>query len=56
MSAPAGSFVTYVWHYVLARLIYDEVVRGRGGRVLIVVGCIGVGSYLLGAWSGRRRR
>ncbi len=25
--APATEFVTYLWHYMLARLLYDELVR-----------------------------
>jgi hypothetical protein len=28
--APAAQFVTYLWHYMLARLLYDELV----GRIL----------------------
>ena len=27
MSAGATAFLTYLWHYVLARLLYDGVVR-----------------------------
>jgi hypothetical protein len=27
MTAPASALETYLWHYMLARLLYDEVVR-----------------------------
>ena len=27
MIAPAAAFLTYLWHYMLARLLYDEIVR-----------------------------
>jgi hypothetical protein len=27
MSAPAADFLTYLWHYMLARFLYDELVR-----------------------------
>jgi hypothetical protein len=41
---PASSFPTYVWHYVVARLIYDH--------LLVVLIAILVVSFLL----ARRRR
>ncbi len=62
MSAPAASFVTYLWHYTVARLIYDELarplIRGGGGRVLVVLACIGVpaGVYVIRVRRGRRKR
>jgi hypothetical protein len=56
MSAPAAELYTYVWHYLIARLLYDELLRplthGRLSSVLIVAGCI-VAAALLFA---RRRR
>ena len=27
MTAPATALPTYLWHYMLARLLYDELVR-----------------------------
>lgn len=49
-------FVTYLWHYIAVRLIYDELVRplaqGRPAGVLIALGC----AALLAALVGRRRR
>ncbi len=55
MSAPAAELFTYVWHYVVARLLYDELFRpllhGRLGAVAIVLLCLATGVLLL-----RRRR
>ncbi len=62
MSTPAASFVAYLWHYMVARLIYDELVRpimrGGGGGALLVIACIGVaaGAYLIRVRRGRRKR
>jgi hypothetical protein len=42
MSVPASGFVTYLWHYVVARLLYDDLVhplvRGEGVALAAVVG------------------
>jgi hypothetical protein len=58
VSAPATTLLTYVWHYVVARLLYDDLVRPltRGGVATAVaaVGCV-VLFALLGR-SLRRRR
>ncbi len=41
MTAPATMFVTYLWHYLVARLIYDGLLRpaahGRPTGVLCVL-------------------
>jgi hypothetical protein len=41
MSLPATTFVTYLWHYVVSRLLYDDLVHplvvGLGGPLLILV-------------------
>jgi len=42
MSTGTLSFLTYVWHYLLARLIYDQLVRplthgGAAGPALVVL-------------------
>jgi uncharacterized protein (TIGR03382 family) len=51
----AAMFVTYVWHYVVARLIYDQIVRpmlhGHVVGVAIAVVCMALAVSLL-----RRRR
>jgi hypothetical protein len=53
------SFLTYLWHYVLARLVYDDLVRPltRGGDVpvLLPVACIVLVAFLLGRRAGARR-
>jgi len=58
MSAPAVTFVTYLWHYVLARLLYDDLVRplahGDLSIGLLVTSCAGLG-YAVGRRSRRRR-
>jgi hypothetical protein len=55
MSPPAAELFTYVWHYVVARLLYDELfrplARGRAGAVLFVVVCVAAAVFVL-----RRRR
>jgi hypothetical protein len=34
----ATPFVTYLWHYLIARLLYDELIRPLlGGRVLALL-------------------
>jgi hypothetical protein len=39
VSSPATTLLTYVWHYVVARLLYDDLVRplARGDAVIVVV-------------------
>ncbi|MBV9422774.1 MAG: hypothetical protein JOZ98_07690 [Solirubrobacterales bacterium] len=60
MRTPAASFVAYLWHYTVARLIYDEllrpIMRGGGGGVLIVIACICVAAGYNLIRVGRRRR
>jgi peptidoglycan/LPS O-acetylase OafA/YrhL len=59
MSAGALSFVTYLWHYLVARLLYDQVVRPLvHGRVsaLLTICAVGGGAFLIGWASGRLRR
>ena len=44
MTAPASMFITYLWHYLVARVIYDEFLRpathGHVIRVLLVLGVV----------------
>lgn len=53
-------FLTYLWHYLLARLMYDDLVRPltRSGTamVLLPLAIVAIVSFLLGRRSGRRRR
>lgn len=57
MSTVAVSFLTYVWHYLVARMLYDHLVRPLGhgdaaGLALIV--CVAAVAFALG--RGTRRR
>jgi hypothetical protein len=55
MSAQATTFVTYLWHYVVARLLYDDLLRplthGRVPPTLLLLAAAGLGFGL-----GRRTR
>jgi hypothetical protein len=46
MSLPPAVFVTYVWHYLLARLLYDDLLRplahGRVPPALLLAAVAGV--------------
>lgn len=53
MTSPATEFVTYLWHYVLARAIYDELLRWHVSRWLIV-GAVAAASFVLGRQTRRR--
>lgn len=54
--SPATAFLTYLWHYLVARAIYDQVLRplihGRAsaGLVLALVGA----AFMLGRLTRRR--
>jgi hypothetical protein len=56
MSAP---LITYLWHYLAARAIYDELVRplthGHAGSWLLLM-LIAAGAFLLGRRTGLRNR
>jgi len=51
-------FVTYLWHYLAARAVYDEllapVTRGHPASLLLLV-LIAAAAFLLGRRSARRR-
>jgi hypothetical protein len=53
----ATAFVTYLWHYMLARLLYDDLVRpvahGHVSRGLVLVLVAGA-AFGLGRASARR--
>jgi hypothetical protein len=56
MSA-ATAFLTYLWHYLVARVIYDQVIRPLvhghpGGAVALV--CVAVVAFALGRLTRRR--
>jgi hypothetical protein len=57
VSTVAVTLVTYVWHYVVARLIYDQLLRPvvHGHlSALLVLACILAGVLLLARRWGRR--
>jgi hypothetical protein len=52
-------FITYLWHYLAARAIYDELLRPLfGGNLtpLLPVALVAVIAYLLGRRSSGARR
>jgi hypothetical protein len=51
MTAPATAFLTYLWHYMAARFLYDEVVRRHVAAALLLAAVAAVGFAL---WRGRR--
>ena len=58
MSAPALTLITYVWHYVVARLLYDQLVRplSRGHvSVALLICCLAAVAFLAGRRRARRR-
>ncbi|HTX30303.1 MAG TPA: hypothetical protein VMD09_02910 [Solirubrobacteraceae bacterium] len=52
-------FVSYLWHYLAARTIYDEflrpLTRGHPGS-LLVLGLLIVGAFALGRLTAARSR
>ena len=44
--------MSYVWHYLLSRLLYDELIR-RGGAVAVLLFVLGLA--LAAVWLRRRR-
>jgi hypothetical protein len=57
MSTGSVTLITYVWHYLFARTIYEQLLRpllhGNVSGVLLL-GCLATGAFLLGHWIGRR--
>ncbi|MBV9367308.1 MAG: hypothetical protein JO286_03475 [Solirubrobacterales bacterium] len=56
--AGAATLLSYLGHYLVARLLYDDLVRpvAHGdGRIAILLGVIGGVAYALGRRSGRQR-
>jgi hypothetical protein len=57
MTPDAFTFLTYLWHYLVARLLYDQLVRPvvRGHlSIALLTCCVGGGAFVIGRWSGRR--
>jgi hypothetical protein len=57
--ASGHGFLTYLWHYVLARLIYDDIVRpltrGDGVALLIAAAAAALAALLVTRQRRRRR-
>jgi hypothetical protein len=53
----AVTFISYLWHYLVARMLYDQVLRplihGHARGALLLCG-VAIGSFALGRWNGRR--
>ena len=45
--------MSYVWHYLIARLLYGELIR-HGGALAVLAAVVLVA--LAAAWTRRRRR
>jgi hypothetical protein len=60
MIVPGVALLTYVWHYTVARLVFDDFVRplthGSRAAVIVAIGCAGVAGFLLGRRRGRKSR
>ena len=57
MTSNAVTLITYLWHYMTARLVYDQVLRplihGRPSSALLLCG-VAIGSFAVGRWTARR--
>ena len=56
MSPPAVSLLTYVWHYLVARMLYDHLLRPLGhgdAAVLLLLACVATLAYAVGRRTGR---
>jgi peptidoglycan/LPS O-acetylase OafA/YrhL len=58
MTGGATAFITYLWHYLVARLLYEHLLRplihDRVSALALV--CVAVlAAFAIGWWSARRR-
>jgi hypothetical protein len=52
-------FLTYLWHYLAARAVYDSLLRPiveEHPTQLLAVGLVAIGAFLLGRRSAARGR
>jgi hypothetical protein len=57
MSVEAIALVTYLWHYLVARMIYDHLVRpllDGDPAGLVLLACVAGASFILGRRTRRR--
>ena len=57
MSPGAVSLLTYLWHYLVPRMLYDQLIRplahgDASGFALLL--CVALGSFVLGRRARRR--
>ena len=53
----AAAFLSYLWHYVVARMVYDDLLRPllRGhGTAAVVFVCVLIAAFALGRLTRRR--
>jgi len=58
MTPRAVTLLTYVWHYLVARLLYDQLLRpALRGQVIVPALICGaaVAAFVAGRWTRRRR-
>lgn len=57
MTSSAVTFITYLWHYMFARTLYDQMLRpllhGHPGSALLTLS-VAIGGFAAGRWSRRR--
>jgi hypothetical protein len=57
VTGEAVSLLTYLWHYLVARMIYDQLVRpvlhGDAAR-LALLACVAAGAFALGRRARRK--
>ena len=57
MIVPAVALLTYLWHYLLARTLYDQLLRplihGRAPTALVIV-CVAAAGFAVGRLTRRR--
>jgi hypothetical protein len=57
MSEAAVSLLIYVWHYLVGRMIYDQLLRpiGRGdAAAVLLLACVAAAAFALGRCTRRR--
>jgi hypothetical protein len=59
VGGPAVSLLTYIWHYLVARMLYEHLLRPLvNGDVpgVLVLGCVAAVAFLAGRRTQGRRR
>jgi hypothetical protein len=57
MSAYATALFTYVWHYIVARMLYAHLIQplGRGDAAgLVLLACVAAMAFVVGRRTRRR--